>query len=123
VCFIVRKTISELECTILTILFLPVQKTPIMFFYPGESSTRTRAPHMLDSLPSRSWEIIHTNIKQTTSLTLKILKSQYQRVDLDMVGEGIKVTYSDEEALKLVEDSAMMVGDIVDMLPVGMSLG
>jgi hypothetical protein len=78
---------------------------------------------MLDSLPSRSREIIHTNMKQTTSLTLRILKSQYQRVDLDMVGEGIKVTYSDEEALKLVEDSAMMAGDIVDMLPVGMSLG
>jgi hypothetical protein len=78
---------------------------------------------MLDSLPSRSREIIHTNMKQTTSLTLRILMSQYQRVDLDMVGEGIKVTYSDEEALKLVEDSAMMAGDIVDMLPVGMSLG
>jgi hypothetical protein len=28
VCFVVRKTSSELEHMILTILFLPVQKTP-----------------------------------------------------------------------------------------------
>jgi hypothetical protein len=30
VCFVARKTISELEHTILTTLFLPVQKTPII---------------------------------------------------------------------------------------------
>jgi hypothetical protein len=29
VCFVVRKTISKLECVILTTLFLPMQKTPI----------------------------------------------------------------------------------------------
>jgi hypothetical protein len=38
-------------------------------------------------------------------------------------GEGFVVTYSDEEALKLVEDSAMMVGLVFDMLGVDMSLG
>jgi hypothetical protein len=42
---------------------------------------------------------------------------------LDAVGEGFIVTYSDEEALKLVEDSAMTAGHIMDMLGVDMSLG
>jgi hypothetical protein len=42
---------------------------------------------------------------------------------LDAAGEGFVVTYSDEEALKLIEDSAVMVGHIVDMLPVDISLG
>jgi hypothetical protein len=42
---------------------------------------------------------------------------------LDAVGEGFVVTCSDDEALKLVEDSTVMVGQIIDMLGVDMSLG
>jgi hypothetical protein len=42
---------------------------------------------------------------------------------LDAAGKGFAVTCIDEEALKLVEDSAMMVGQVVDMLGVDMSLG
>jgi hypothetical protein len=42
---------------------------------------------------------------------------------MDLVGEGFAVTCNDEEALKLVEDSAMMVGLVIDMLGVDMSLG
>jgi hypothetical protein len=42
---------------------------------------------------------------------------------LDAVGEGFTVTCSDEEALKLVEDSAMTAGHVLDMLGVDMSLG
>jgi hypothetical protein len=42
---------------------------------------------------------------------------------LDAAGEGFVVTYSDEEALKLIEDSAVMAGHIVDMLSVDISLG
>jgi hypothetical protein len=57
------------------------------------------------------------------SLTLRILKSLYPRADLDTTGEGFAVTCSDEEALKLVEDSAMTAGHVVDMLGVDMSLG
>jgi hypothetical protein len=98
-------------------------KNAIAFFYPGESFTRTCAPQMLDSLPSRSWEIILTTMKQLVSLTLRILKSLYPRADLDVAGEGFVATYNDEEALKLIEDSAMTVGHIVDMLPIDMSLG
>jgi hypothetical protein len=42
---------------------------------------------------------------------------------LDAVGKGFATTYSYEEALKLIDDSAMMVGHIVDMLGVDMPLG
>jgi hypothetical protein len=38
-------------------------------------------------------------------------------------GEGFAVICSDEEALKLVEDSAKTAGQVVDMLRVDMSLG
>jgi hypothetical protein len=35
---------------------------------------------------------------------------------LDAIGEGFMVSYTDEEALKLMEDSAVTVVCIVDML-------
>jgi hypothetical protein len=38
------------------------------------------------------------------------------------MGEGFMVTYSNKEALKLVEDSAVMAGQVIDMLGVDMSL-
>jgi hypothetical protein len=70
---------------------------------------------MLDNPPLRSREIILANMRQSASL--------YLRTDLDAVGEGFAVTCSDEEDLKLVEDSAVTVGQVVDMLGVDMSLG
>jgi hypothetical protein len=57
------------------------------------------------------------------SLTLGILKSLYLRVDLDAVGEGFAVTCTDEEALKLIEDSTVTARQVVDLLGVDMSLG
>jgi hypothetical protein len=77
---------------------------------------------MLDSLPMMSQEIILANMRQSASLTIGILKSLYPRADLDVAGEGFMVTCSDEEALKLVEDSAMMVGQVVDMLGVDITI-
>jgi hypothetical protein len=62
-------------------------------------------------------------MKQSMSLTLRILKFLYPRVDLDAAGEGFAATSSDDEALKLVEDSAVMEEHIVDMLLVDMSIG
>jgi hypothetical protein len=38
------------------------------------------------------------------------LKSIYLQADLDAAGEGFTVTCSDEEAIKLIEDSAVMMG-------------
>jgi hypothetical protein len=96
---------------------------PVAFFYPGESSSEAHTPQMLDSLPMRSREIVLANMRQLTSLTLRILMSLYPRADLDTAGEGFAVTCSDEEALKLVEDSAVTAGHVVDMLGVDMSLG
>jgi hypothetical protein len=52
-----------------------------------------------------------------------ILKSLYPRADLDVAGEGFAATCSDEEALKLVKDSAKAVRQVVDMLGVDMPLG
>jgi hypothetical protein len=78
---------------------------------------------MLDSLPTTSREIIPANMRQSASLTLGILKSLYPRSNLDVAGEGLAATCSDEEALKLVEDSAVMAGQVIDMLGVDMSLG
>jgi hypothetical protein len=79
------------------------------FFYPGEASTSSRAPQMLDNLPTRSREITLANMKQSVSLTLGILKSLYPLANLDAAGEGFVATCSDDDTLKLVVDSAVMV--------------
>jgi hypothetical protein len=49
--------------------------------------------------------------------------SLYPQAHLDAVGESFALTCNDEEALKLIEDSAVMAGQVVDMLGVDMSLG
>jgi hypothetical protein len=80
-------------------------------------------PQMLDNPPTRSREIILANMRQSVSITLWILKSLYPRADSDTTCEGFVATCSDEEALKLVKDSSVMAGQVVDMLGVDMSLG
>jgi hypothetical protein len=62
-------------------------------------------------------------MRQSASLPLGILKSLYPRANLDTAGEGFATTCSNEEALKLVEDSTVTASQIVDMLGVDMSLG
>jgi hypothetical protein len=94
----------------------------VAFFYLGKSS-KVCIPQMLDSLLTMSWEIILSNMRQSVSLTLGISKSQYPWADLDTVGEGFAVTYSDEEALKLVKDSDVTVRQVVHMFGVDMCLG
>jgi hypothetical protein len=42
---------------------------------------------------------------------------------LDVVGEGFMATCSDDESLKLIEDSVVTAEHTVDMLPVDMSIG
>jgi hypothetical protein len=78
---------------------------------------------MIDSLLTGSREIILANMRQSASLTLRILKSVYPRANLDVVGKGFMVTCSDKEALKLIEDSAVTTRHIVGMLGIDMSLG
>jgi hypothetical protein len=62
-------------------------------------------------------------MRHSMSPTLGILKSLYPQADLDAAGEGFTMTCSDEEALMLVEDSAKIAGQVVDMLGIDMSLG
>jgi hypothetical protein len=61
-------------------------------------------------------------MRQSVSLTLRILMSLYPRDDLDTAGEGFMVISNDEEALKLIEDSAVTAGQVIDMTGVDMSL-
>jgi hypothetical protein len=110
---------SEAELSALKVMVDNV----IAFFYPGESSSEAHAHQMLDSLPNRSWEFILANMRQSESLALGILKSLYSHADLDTAGEVFALTCSDDEALKLVENSAATAGQVVHMLGVDMSLG
>jgi hypothetical protein len=96
-------------------------KKAISFFYPNDSSSDARAPQLLDGLPNWCKEVILGNMKQAVSLTVGILKSLYPRADLDVADDGFVATYTNEEGLKRVQDSALMAGRIVDMVPVHMS--
>jgi hypothetical protein len=93
----------------------------VVFFYPDDSSTIARAPQILDGLPTQSCEVILTNMKQSASLTLGIMKSLYPQADLDVVGEGFAASYTEGEDSKLVEDSTLMAKCIIEMLSVDMS--
>jgi hypothetical protein len=55
---------------------------------------------------------------QSASLTLGILKSLYPQSNLDIEGESFAVTCTDEEALKLVEDSVVTAGQVVNTLSI-----
>jgi hypothetical protein len=72
-------------------------------------------------MQTRSQEVILANMKQSATLTLGILKSLYLVANLDAMGEAFAVTYTNEEALKLVEGSTMMADRIIEMLSVDMS--
>jgi hypothetical protein len=93
----------------------------VAFFYPDDSDSAARAPQLLDGLSTRSPKVILTNMRQSASLTLWILKSLYPWADLNTTGEGFTMTCTEEEATKLMEDSTMMDGQIVEILPVNMS--
>jgi hypothetical protein len=60
-------------------------------------------------------------MKQTASLTIGILMSLYPQDVLGLADDGFATTCIGEEALKLVEDSALTVDHIVDMVSVDMS--
>jgi hypothetical protein len=72
-------------------------------------------------LPTHSREVILSNMRKASSLTLGILKSLYPRADLDAVGEGFETIGIEEEANKLIEDSTLMMTRVIEMLPMDMS--
>jgi hypothetical protein len=59
-------------------------------------------------------------MKQAASLTLSVLKSHYPQAVLDTTGDGFAVSCTEEDDLKLMEDSALEADHIVDMVPVHM---
>jgi hypothetical protein len=73
-------------------------------------------------VPSFSeWGMTISNMWKASSLTLGILKSLYPRANLDVANEGFAVTCTEDKADMLVEDSAMMVTRVIEMLPDDMS--
>jgi hypothetical protein len=60
-------------------------------------------------------------MRQSASLTLRILKSLYPQANLYVTSEGFKANYTEDEANKLIEDSVVKAGQIVEMLQVNMS--
>jgi hypothetical protein len=76
---------------------------------------------LLDMLPTHSREVILSNMRKASSLTLGILKSLYPRADLDAAGEGFAATCSEDEANKLVEDSTVTATRVIEMLLIDMS--
>jgi hypothetical protein len=92
----------------------------VSFFYPKESFAVAYAPQLLNGLLTRCREVIFANMRQAVSLTLKILKFLYPRANLDVVSEGFAATCNDVDALKLMDDSAMTIDHILDMVPVDM---
>jgi hypothetical protein len=91
------------------------------YFYPEDPNFAARAPMLQDMLPTRSREIIISNMRKASSLSLRILKTLYPRADLDLSGEGFMMTCIEEEADKLVEDSIEMMTRVIEILLVDMS--
>jgi hypothetical protein len=96
-------------------------KNVVAYFYPEDLELAARAPVLLDILSTHSQEIIISNMRKMSSLTLGILMSLYPWTDMDMVSEGFVVTYTEEEAGQHVEDSIETVPRFIEMLPVNMS--
>jgi hypothetical protein len=93
----------------------------VAFSYTEDSTSVAQALQLLDVLLTRSREVILANMRQLTSLTLGILKSLYPRANLDTTGEGFTMTFI-EEVSKLIEDSAVIASQVMEMLLVGMLL-
>jgi hypothetical protein len=121
--------LSHRPCILLNILLTSLQlaelkamvENVVSFFYPNDSSSAARAPQFLDGLLSRSWEVILTNMKQSTRLTLGILKTLNPKADLDAAGEGFAMACTNEDARKLMEYPTLTAGRILEMLLVDMS--
>jgi hypothetical protein len=92
----------------------------VAYFYPNDSDSAACAPLLLDRR-LRSREVILSNMRKASSLTLRILKSLYPRADLDVAGDDFAATCSKDETHKLVEDSIVMATWVIEMLPVDMS--
>jgi hypothetical protein len=74
-CILLNILLTPLRLAELNTLKAMVEKA-VAFFYPNDSSSAARAPQLLDGLPTQSREVILANMKQSASLTLRILNGQ-----------------------------------------------
>jgi hypothetical protein len=88
-------------------------KNAVVYFNPQDSDLVAQAPVLL--------EIIVSNMRKPSSLTLRILKSLYPRADLDAESKGCATTCIEEEAEKIVEDFVESATWVIKMIPVDMS--
>jgi hypothetical protein len=72
-------------------------------------------------LAARSREVITSNMRKASSLTLRILKSLYLKANLDAAGEGFTATCSEEEATNLVQSFMESATRVIEMIPIDMS--
>jgi hypothetical protein len=72
-------------------------------------------------LAARSREVITSNMRKASSLTLRILKSLYPKANLDATGEGFTATCSEEEATDLVQIFMESATRVIEMIPIDMS--
>jgi hypothetical protein len=71
-------------------------KNVVAYFYHQEPDLASRAPELLDMMSTRSWEVIISNMRKASSLTLGILKPLYPRDDLDVAGEGFAASWTEK---------------------------
>jgi hypothetical protein len=83
-----------------------------------DPTSTDRAPLLLDRLPTQSPEVILSHVRKASGLTLGILKLLYPRADMDVEGEGFATTCTEDEAHKQVEDSAAVVSQVMEMIPI-----
>jgi hypothetical protein len=81
----------------------------------------SQAPELLDMLPTWSRVVITSNVRKASSLTLRILKSLYQKADLGATDEGFVATCSEEESVNLVQSFLETTTLVIEMIPVNMS--
>jgi hypothetical protein len=93
----------------------------VAYFYPQDSDTVAWVPELLDMLPARSREVITSNMRKASRLTLGILKSLYPKADLDVAGEGFTATCSKDEVADLVQSFMESATRVIEMIPIDMS--
>jgi hypothetical protein len=60
-------------------------------------------------------------MRKASSLTLRILKSLYPKVELDIAGEGFVATYMEEEDGDLIQSFIETGSQVIVTIPVDMS--
>jgi hypothetical protein len=98
-----------------------VAENVVAYFHPQDSDMASRTLELLDMLPTRSWEVITSNMRKASSLTLGILKSLYPKADLDATDEGFTATSSEGEATNLVQSFIETATRVTEMIPIDMS--